>query len=169
MNALVEGGCEIHQGRDRGGLHPKHYLGKIFFRENGHDRGVDESAESEHRPTTTVQGTAINIGTEKADQEHQADRATHAAMIHVVGKKRGVDVGDLGGRNFCVLEVSVAFGVVSAKAIEDPFGKFSQVPSVTKLRILPVSVEGDDAAKPVGAESLCYVRKIVGKRSVRRS
>ncbi len=110
-----------------------------------------------------MDGATVNIGTEKAHQEHQPDHAGHAAMIHVVRQKRGIDVGYLGRRDFCVFKIPVAFRIGGAESIQDSLGEFPQIPTVSELGILPILVKGDDAAQPVGAKSFCDVRKIVNR------
>ena len=90
-----------------------------------------------------------------------------AAVIHVVGQERGIDVGDLGGRDFCVLEIAVAFGVGRAESIGYPLGELAQIPTVSQFGILPVLVEGNDSAQPIGAETFGDVGKIAGQRCSR--
>ena len=121
---------QVTDDRTPAGLDPEHDLGEILFGKDGHDGGIDYSAEGEDCPATAMDRATVDIGAEKAHQEHQPNGPAHAAMIHVVGQEGGVDVGDLGGRDFGVFEIAVALGITCAESIGNPFGELPQIPAV---------------------------------------
>src|SRR5580658_2864862 len=133
MTAQGNAGSEVNNGGDGSRLDPKHDLGEVFLGEDGHDSCIDECSQGEHSPALAPDGTAIDIGAEKADQEHQPADSEHSAVIHVIRQERGIDVGYLAGRDLCVFQIAVALRVSRAKPIRYPLGELPQVPTVTQF------------------------------------